>query len=84
MHLCIFLVEARFNQFSTQKVSFEVFFCNIIWAAQFCRQCNSLQHPSEIFPPRNIRIVKWWLQELSVYLFRGFQCEAWLYTRQKP
>ena len=50
MHLCIFLVEPRFNQFSTQKVSFEVFFCNIIWAAQFCRRCNSLQHPSEISP----------------------------------
>ena len=28
MHLCIFLLEARFNQFSTQKVSFEVFFHN--------------------------------------------------------
>ena len=50
MHLCIFLLEARFNQFSTQKVSFEVFFRNIIRAARFCIRCNSLQHPSEIFP----------------------------------
>ena len=50
MHLSIFLLEARFNQFSPQKVSFEVFFRNIIRAAWFCRRCNSLQHPSEIFP----------------------------------
>ena len=48
MHLCIFLLEARFNQFSAQNVSFEVFFRNIIRAARFCRRCNSLQHPSEI------------------------------------
>ena len=50
MHLSIFLLEARFNQFSPQKVSFEVFFRNIIRAAWFCRRCNSLQHPSEISP----------------------------------
>ena len=50
MHLRIFLLEARFNQFSPQKVSFEVFFRNIIRAAWFCRRCNSLQHPSEISP----------------------------------
>ena len=51
MYLCIFLLEARFNQFSTQEVSFEVFFRNIIiQAARFCRRCNSLQHPSEISP----------------------------------
>ena len=50
MYLCIFLLEARFNQFSSQKVSFEVFFSNIIRAARFCRRCNSLQHPSEISP----------------------------------
>ena len=43
MHLCIFLLEARFNQSSTQKVSFEVFIRNIIRAARFCRRCNSLQ-----------------------------------------
>ena len=36
MHLCIFLLEARFNQFSPQKVSFEVSFRNIIRAARFC------------------------------------------------
>ena len=50
MHLCIFLLEARFNQFSTHRkchlrCSFIII---IIQAAQFCRQCNSLQHPSEI------------------------------------
>ena len=50
MHLCIFLLEATFNQFSPQKVSFEVSFRNIIRAAWFCRRCNSLQHPSEISP----------------------------------
>ena len=30
MHLRIFLLETRFNQLSPQKVSFEVFFRNII------------------------------------------------------
>ena len=49
MHLCIFFLEATFNQFSTQKVSFEVFFGNIIQAAWFCRRCDSLRHPSKIF-----------------------------------
>ena len=42
MHLCIFLLEVRFNQFSTQKMSFEVFFRIIFRAARFCRRCNSL------------------------------------------
>ena len=50
MHLCIFLPEARFNQFSPQKVSFEGFFRNKVRAAWFSRRCNSLQHPSEISP----------------------------------
>ena len=53
MHLCIFLLEARFNQCSTQKVSFEVFLHNIIQVARFCRRCNSLQHPSEISPTQH-------------------------------
>ena len=48
MHVCIFLLEARFNLFSTQKVSFQVFFRNIIRTARFSRRCNSLQHSSEI------------------------------------
>ena len=46
MHVCIFLLEARFNLFSTQKVSFEVFFRNIIRTAQFSRHVTL--HPSEI------------------------------------
>ena len=51
--MCIFLLEARFNQLSTRKVSFEVFFRNIIRAARFCRRCSSLQHPSEISPTQH-------------------------------
>ena len=51
MHLCIFLLEAKFNQFSIQKAWFKVLFLSIIRAARFCMRCNSLQHPSEISPP---------------------------------
>ena len=50
MHLCIFLLEAKFNQFSIQKAWFKVLFLSIIRAARFCMRCNSLQHPSEISP----------------------------------
>ena len=51
MHLCIFLLEARFNQFSPRKVSFEVFFRNIIRAAWFCLGGVTLCNTPLRFPP---------------------------------
>ena len=84
IQFCIFLMGARFNQLSTWKVSFEMFCRNTIRAARFCRRGSFLQHPSEIPLQCNVSIIKEGLQEWHVYQFRGFQREAWSYTRQKP
>ena len=68
-------MKAKFNQFSTQKVSFEVFFRNIIRAARFYRRCNSLQHPSEISPTQH-QHSQIMVARVKCILFKGFKREA--------